>query len=124
MKLDDIRGLKYPLEFGPDGKLLMSSGVQHLKESIAQVLMTAHGELPFWPTFGSELPKRAFTSVSRSAMLQADTADSIRVWCRNVELIAVRPINLERFAAGQMGYSVEFRHKDSSQGQTISIGLR
>lgn len=124
MKLEEIRGPKFPLQFGSDGRLMMSSGEQNLKEAIAQVLMTETGELPFWPTFGSAIPRRVFSSINRSSMLQADASEAISLWCKNVDLLSVRPINSERFAGGQMGYEVTFRHRESAQTQAITIGQR
>ncbi|MGB5107333.1 MAG: hypothetical protein WBP42_11540 [Candidatus Zixiibacteriota bacterium] len=124
MKLEELRGVKFPITFGADGRLLMSSGEQLLKESIAQVLMTQIGELPFWPSFGSEIPRRLFTPVNRVAMLQADATEAVNLWCKHVDLISVKPVNTQKFSGGQMGYAVTFRHRGNSQTQTITIGQR
>lgn len=124
MKLDEIRGIKFPLQFDPSGRVASSVGEQHLKERIAQVLMTATGELPFAPAFGSKIPLRVFTPVGRSAILQADAAEALRLWCPDIEVEEITPINAERTAAGQMGYALTFRYRGQQQSQTISIGLR
>ncbi len=122
MKLEEIRGIAFPLRFDAAGRVASSSGEQHLKERIAQVLMTATGELPFAPAFGSKIPLRVFTPVGRSAILQADAAEAIRLWCPDIEVTAITPINTERAAAGQMGYAVTFKYH-GEQAQTVSIGL-
>ncbi len=124
MKLDEIKGVKFPLQFGADGRVAMSYGEQHLKEAIAQVLMSATGELVFWPGYGSAIPKRVFSPVSRSAMLQADAIEAIHTWVPRVEILEIKPFNTEKIAAGVMGYAVTFRYKGESQAQTITIGQR
>lgn len=124
MKLDEIKGIKFPLQFGADGRVAMSSGEQHLKEAIAQVLMSATGELAFWPGFGSEIPKRIFSPVNRSAMLQADAREAITALIPRVEIVEIKQFATEKMSAGVMGYAVTFRYKGNAQAQTITIGQR
>ncbi len=123
MKLDEIRGIAFPLRFDAAGRVASSSGEQHLKERIAQVLMTATGELPFWPSFGSKIPLRVFTPVGGSAILQADAMEALRQWCPDIEVTELTPINTERTAAGQMGYALTFKYRGEQQAR-VSIGLR
>lgn len=72
-------GLKYPLQIA-NGRLVLSSGVQHVKESIAQIIQTLPGEYLFFPEFGCDLKRRVFGPVNATALAKHDILSAVKKW--------------------------------------------
>jgi phage baseplate assembly protein W len=87
--IDELIGPRYPLSFHA-GRLALSAGDNHLRDSIAQIIMTGRGEYLMKPDFGANVPQRVFDPVSLLGLLHTDIGDALKRWERRVELVDVR----------------------------------
>ena len=78
--MDDIRGMKFPLEINPaNGRFVMSEGIQNIKESIYVIVMTQKSERFTRPEFGSTIQSWTFTepSVTELRMMERSLAQAV-----------------------------------------------
>jgi phage baseplate assembly protein W len=109
----NITGIKYPLGLH-NGRVMLSTGEQHVKESIMQILGTGKGEYLMKPDFGSGLPARVFDPVNVMALAQGDVVEAIRIWEPRAEIRRVTA-NVDPNEQGVVTLSVEFTLKGQEQ---------
>lgn len=118
----EINGAKFPLEFDGRGRVATSAGAQHIRESIAQILLTRSGSLPF-SKFGSQIPNRVFAPVNAKALIASDAAEAIRRWEPRIELIEVKLLRSNE-VAGIGVYEVRYRIKGDAQSDSLRLPVR
>lgn len=87
--MDRLVGPRFPLSFHA-GRLALSVDDNHLRDSIAQIIMTDKGEYVMKPDFGSSVPQRVFDPVSLLALLHTDISDALKRWEHRVDLVDVQ----------------------------------
>ena len=118
---DSINGISYPLRFA-NGSIVESKGMEHLKESISQILGTQKGESLMRPEFGSSLPSRVFDPVNTLALAQGDIRESLRIWEPRIQVMDVSATT-EGLELGIVELSVEFRVKNSDERDLANIEI-
>lgn len=133
--MNTITGIKWPLSLS-GGRVVTSSGNDHLSESIVQIVLCEKGEYIMRPTFGSGLPTRVFDPVSLLALIHTDVADALRTWERRVDLVKVRvgPIEstgtfmlgaatTDSVASGVVGVHIAFRPKGQDEIVDLELAM-
>ncbi len=86
--MSEPTGIKWPFQFA-NGKVATSTGEQHIRESIMQILAIDHGEYLFRPQFGSNLPRRAFDPTNLSHLMVRDIREALVRMEPRIELLDV-----------------------------------
>lgn len=131
--MSEIRGFRWPMKF-VGGKVATSSGVQHLKENMAQIIMCLKGDYLMRPEFGSGLPERVFDQVSLLALVWTDVADALRIWERRVQLVDVQAGPVESAGTFQLGAAtteaiqsgivgIHIRFRERGADETVDLNL-
>lgn len=131
--MSEIRGFRWPMKF-VGGKVATSSGVQHLKENMAQIIMCSKGDYLMRPEFGSGLPERVFDQVSLLALVWTDVADALRIWERRVQLVDVQAGPVESAGTFQLGAAtteaiqsgivgIHIRFRERGADETVDLNL-
>lgn len=84
----EVRGTKWPFQFR-NGGVAMSSGDQHTREGIMQVIGTAKGEVPMLPGWGCDIHRRVFDPVNQAALAANDIRDAVARLMPGVEVTTV-----------------------------------
>lgn len=85
-------GLAVPFRADPGGRLVLSSGVDKIEESIRLVLGTRRGERPMRPTFGCaahELVLAPAASPRTTAAVARAVEEALALWEPRIEVTAV-----------------------------------
>ena len=87
--------LDHPLHFDPRGRTASTTGDDHLRDMIEQVIFTAPGERVNRPTFGSALLQQVFApnSDELAATLQLLVQGALQEWLG--DLIEVESVTVE-----------------------------
>lgn len=115
-------GISFPFRF-VNGRVAISNGVQHVKESVMQILGTAKGEYLMRPTFGSDLFRRVFQSTNVVALAEGDVREALRIWERRVKVNSVTS-SIDESHLGVVRLGVDFTVKDLGQSAHIEQTLR
>jgi len=74
--IKNLSGPRFPLRF-VNGRLSLSSGAEHVRHSVEQILSTRRGEYPLKPSFGCDLPKRVFGVHNVQALASLDVREAL-----------------------------------------------
>lgn len=86
--MTDVCGISWPLRF-TGGRLAVSSGEDHLRENLAQVIGTAKGEYLGRPDFGCDLHSRVFDPVNTGALMDGDIKEAAAQFEPRLEITEV-----------------------------------
>jgi phage baseplate assembly protein W len=117
----NINGIGFPLRLDGRGRVVGSSGAQHVKEAIAQILLTRVGAQAFVPRFGSNVPNRVFNAVNAKSLIAGDAAEALRRWENRIELVSVLLLKSDD-VRGVASYEVKYRLKGETALNTVSVG--
>ncbi len=84
----EIKGIRWPLKFR-NGKVTTSSGLQHLKESILQIIAIGKGEYIMKPDYFSNMPSRIFDEVNQTALMNADITEALARFEKRIKLLNI-----------------------------------
>lgn len=125
-----ICGVKFPFQFHA-GRVALSRGEQHIKESVMQVIGTAKGEYLMKPDFGTNLRRRVFDPVNIAALLESDIKEALIRWEARVELVNIGngqnqgDLKLVAYPSlsdlGTMAIDVEYRIRGENQPTSLSL---
>ena len=87
--MNELKGIKFPFRVA-NGKVAVSSGEQHLKESIAQIILCNTGVYIMLPDFGSNIPRRVFDPISMLGIISTDVKEALKKWEARVEFTSVK----------------------------------
>lgn len=76
------QGISFPFHFNTRGRVKLSSGKEHIDESIKQILLTLKGERVMEPEFGSNLLKIVFESKNSAydALIKDEITSALKRW--------------------------------------------
>ena len=120
--MSEPAGISFPFRF-VNGRVAVSSGVQHIKESVMQVLGTAKGEYLMRPTFGSDLFRRVFQPTNVVALAEGDVREALRVWEQRVKVNSVSS-SVDESELGVVRLGVDFTVKDLGQSAQTEQTIR
>jgi len=113
------RGIKWPLELYA-GRVSVSQGVEHIRESVRQIIAIGKGEYLMKPEFGCDLNRRVFDPVNASAMVDGDIREALMNFEPRVS-VNDTSTDLSRAAEGIVGAIIDFTI--TGTGQTDSVGI-
>lgn len=117
-----VKGIKFPLEFHA-GRVVISEDVQHIKESVVQIIGTGKGEYVLKPDFGSNLSKRIFDPVNISGLVTIDIREALRKYEKRIKLTNVEA-TLSQAHLGQVNLAITFHLKGRSEPVDMNFALR
>lgn len=79
MAISVVRGLSFPLRVGNKGGFVMSNHIDHIEESIVQILSTQLYERVMLPEFGSDIDAYVFdpNEVETQALVQYEIVEAL-----------------------------------------------
>lgn len=82
MGISLVRGLSFPLRVGNKGGFVMSNHIDHIEESIVQILSTQLYERVMLPEFGSDIDAYIFdpNEVETQALVQYEIVEALTKW--------------------------------------------
>lgn len=82
MEISLVRGLSFPLRVGNKGGFVMSNHIDHIEESIVQILSTQLYERVMLPEFGSDIDAYIFdpNEVETQALVQYEIVEALTKW--------------------------------------------
>lgn len=82
MGISLVRGLSFPLRVGNKGGFVMSNHIDHIEESIIQILSTQLYERVMLPEFGSDIDAYIFdpNEVETQALVQYEIVEALTKW--------------------------------------------
>lgn len=82
MGISLVRGLSFPLRVGNKGGFVMSNHIDHIEESIVQILSTQFYERVMLPEFGSDIDAYIFdpNEVETHALVQYEIVEALTKW--------------------------------------------
>lgn len=85
------QGLAFPPRLGEDGRFVVSSGREHIEESLRIILLTEKGERLLLPAFGAGLRRFLFApnTASTHRLIQDAVSHAIARWEPRVEQVSV-----------------------------------
>lgn len=117
-----VQGIKFPLKFY-SGRVSLSNGDKHIRESIVQIIGTAKGEYLLKPTFGSDLPRRVFDTVNVMPLVRLDVKTAIEKFEKRVDVTSIEA-QLSSAALGEVGIHIEYRLKGTQESNTLQFSLK
>jgi len=84
----EITGWNWPFRF-ENGRVAMSSGTEHLKDNVRNIIATGKLEVPMQPEYGCDLNRRVFDPVNTLALAEGDIKDAIARFEPRVNLLGV-----------------------------------
>lgn len=115
------KGVKWPLTF-KNGRVETSSGDQHVKEGVSQLLTFARGEYLMRPQIGCDLHRRAFDPINQAALAEHDIRSAIS---SDPRVIFIKSsVDPSRASIGQLSLSVDIRIADSNRTATVELPTR
>jgi phage baseplate assembly protein W len=84
-----IHGVAFPFAFA-NGRVRMSSGVDHLRHNLHVIIMTAEQEYPMLPTFGCSMHRRVFDPVNLMPLATRDIIRAVDTWEKRVRIDSVQ----------------------------------
>lgn len=116
-----ITGIKYPFQFY-SGRIATSTGEQHLKESILQLIGIQKGQYIFRPTIGSTLQSRVFDPVNTAPLCMVDIRDTIEKFETRVILDEI-DVDLDEQDLGKSKIGIRFTPKGDSSPSEVSFDI-
>lgn len=121
-----IKGISFPFRFDSRGRVATSiadaTDDTHVRESIRQIILTALGERPLEPTFGSDVRRVVFQENSPS--LDAIAVDILfRALERWEPRIEVQDITITREKYGRIDITVSYVNIYSKQPEVLVVEL-
>ena len=79
MAVSLVRGVSFPLRVGNKGGFVMSSHINHIEESIVQILSTQFYERVMLPEFGSDIDAQIFdpNEVETHALIRYEIVEAL-----------------------------------------------
>lgn len=112
-------GIKWPLELYA-GRVSVSQGTDHIKESVRQIIAIGKGEYLMKPEFGCDLNRRVFDPVNAVAMIDGDVREALRAFEPRVS-VNDTSTDLSRAAEGIVGAVIGFTITGTGQADSVSI---
>jgi phage baseplate assembly protein W len=80
-----VSGFAFPFAF-VNGRVKTSSGVQHLRDNLHALIMTAELELPMLPTFGCSIHRRIFDPINTMPLAMRDVVAAAKRWEKRIAI--------------------------------------
>lgn len=116
-----ISGIKFPLQFYA-GRVVVSGGQSHIKESVIQIIGTSKNEYLLKPNLGSRISERIFDSVNVAALVEVDIRDTLNRYEPRIDLVSTSA-NLSESSTGMVIILVRFRIKGQSEIVDLNFSL-
>lgn len=113
------RGAAYPLRLGATGRVVESSGVDRIEQSLRIILGTQHGQRVMRPTFGCNLDSLAFApNTAATANLARHLVESgLTRWEPRVDVTEIDVRNDHR--QGSLVITVRYRIKGTEDDRSL-----
>ena len=121
MSLRELKGFKYPITIR-NGRMVMSSGIDHLRENIARIILTRPGEVPFLNSWGCRIAGRTFDPVNARHFAESDIRRAVELYEPRAEVTDIEVIT-DRIDEGILDVRVEFRPKSQEATAEAYISL-
>ena len=118
--LPEIAGIKWPLTF-VNGRVAVSRGEQHIRESILQIIGMNKGEHLMKPTLGSDINRRVFDTMDVAIMSRLDVEEAIEEWEPRVDLVGVRG---SQSPTGEVEILIEYIVRQSQRRGEATLTVR
>lgn len=123
MAIEDVKGLQFPLTFGPLGHFERASGIEKIKTNMATIILTSLEERLMEPQFGSVGMSMLFRNMSSTSysLIRQIVADAIfnnepRVLLKDVIVTGGQK-------EGRVEATVEFSLKESGEFAELTLLL-
>ena len=113
-----IKGVAWPFKF-VNGGLLASSGDDHIKESVRQIIGINKGEYIMKPALYSNINQRIFDPVNITPLMQGDIKEALRIHETRIRNVTVT-VNHSGLGLGTSNLMVSFMIKGRSEITQIS----
>lgn len=80
-----LKGIKWPFQFNA-GRVAQSSGVQHIRESVLQIIGIDKGEYLYRLDFGSDLNRRVFSPANALFLVRSDIFTAVQKYEKRVTI--------------------------------------
>lgn len=84
----EITGWSWPFRF-ENGRVATSTGVEHLKDNVRNIIATGRLEVPMQPEYGCDLNRRVFDPVNTLALAEGDIREAIARFEPRVRILDV-----------------------------------
>jgi len=104
------RGLRFPVNVTPVGKMMMSEHEAALKEAIWVILSTSKGERVMRPDFGCGIYDFVFATINTTTigLIEASVREALTLWEPRIELINVN-VATDKAEEGMLLISIDYR---------------
>jgi phage baseplate assembly protein W len=109
-----VRGFQYPFQIGPDGRIAMSEGIQHLIGNVRVIILTCKKEVPFLPNWGCGLARRIFDPVNAHAFAESEIRTAIERFEPRVKVVSI-DTDASRAHEGILGIDVVIKQVGTEQ---------
>ena len=119
--MSNLRGLSFPLRFGPTGSFVTSSGINKIKDNIKNIIYTSYGERFMSPNFGSVGYLSLFRNLAPQSIESHKTRlrESIEVSDNRIIVVDLDIIPADR--DGRLFINMTFKLDNYSEYHDLSI---
>ncbi len=124
MPFDPVRGLSFPLRFGPLGHFERSSGVRKLEDNMKQIVLTSVGERIMRPRFGTLGLKAVFRKLDdvTCSFLESEMRVALTKYEARAQILGVRCSAIfNRQGESSMRVTIQYRVRDSGEFRELSV---
>lgn len=113
-----LTGFAWPFSFS-SGRVSVSGDTQHIIESIEQIVGTCKMELPMKLDYGSDLPRRVFSPVNISALVERDVREALFIWEKRVDINSIHAA----YQDNQINIRVSVKIKGSGEILNVNTNI-